>query len=251
MANIIEGDFTIREVLNFTHQKFRSRFLYEKRDVLHRITIKRVRTLSPDRPGEPVVTYEVVSKSYPQYKPYFTKKDKRGRVRRFQRSVSHEYETIFQLDQLSIDTPHWRTRTGSGKKWETHPPQQQIKSIYRENAKKLTDDQKAGIKKTAKYLNVGDWNARVRGIMADFRFRQSYALQVHGHLFGRDEARYWPAPKTNPQSIPFFNKHQIRVLRVLMQNGILSVGTEEIVEGGSDEINDLGDAANRSEQLNR
>ena len=108
MAHVLRGIFTINDVLkNTTASRFKSRYRYRKRDVVKRITIKRIKRFKPDRIGAPLILYQIESKSWPQYKPYFTKYDKRGRPRKYQRTIPHFYDLILELDELSISTSNW------------------------------------------------------------------------------------------------------------------------------------------------
>ncbi len=231
MATVLNGKFTIREVLLITQQYARSRFKNKKRDVVKRIIIKKIKTYHVDRRKAPSISYFIESKSWPNYKPYFNPKS----GRKYQRRVSHHYDVVLQMDRLSIDTKAWRGRLGSSAKWEMLPPQNKIKQIYkgtREKWKKKYKGNPKGLKeeidkhkKRAQYLDVGDYNSRVKGINGDFKFRLAYAWNQSGHLFGKDiGARNVPALKTNPNNIVFFPKHFINVIEILMARGILKEG---------------------------
>lgn len=237
------GDFTLREVRLFTQRFYANRYTYKQRDVVKKINIKEVMEVQRhDIPGEPRerTKYVIESKSWPQYPPYYTRKDNRGRTRSYQRTVSHEYDVIFEMDQLSLSTKNWTSRVGSGRQWKTNPPQNQIKTLYPQTKrllrrkanrrgntqaeknkeyKKLVEKHK----KRAQYLDVGDYNSRKLGLNGDWIFRCDYAYYIHGHRFGRNYYGNNPAEETNPNNIVFFTKHQLNVIDQLMQRGILTL----------------------------
>lgn len=216
--------FTIKEVLQITKQYVPNRYEYMKRDVVKRVYIKQVKEVQRhDIPGKPRerIKYEIVSKSYPQYAPYYTGKDKRGRPIRYQRTISHHYDIILEIDRLSINTSNWRMRVGSGRKWEKKPPQSKVKTIYKGNRKRWSKDRQALHRKKAPYLDAGDYNSRVKGIMGDFHFRQAWAYHIHGHLYGRQYGGNIPSPITNPKNVVFFDKHQLNFINSLMNRGVL------------------------------
>ncbi len=220
----MEKKHTIKQILLVTQQYAPNRYIYRKRDVVKKILIKEVREIDRhDLEGEPRkrTKYVIESKSFPQYYPYFTQKDSRGRSRRYQRTTSHHYDINLEMDRLSINTYYWSGRLGSGKIWNTSPPQSQIKAIYPANKKRWSTQRKIAHKKKAKYLDIGDWNSKVQGINADFIFRQSFARYISGHLWGRNYYGNQPASIKNPQSIVFFTKHEINLIEMLLQKGIL------------------------------
>ena len=229
------GTFTIPEVHNITYKHYKTRFTYYKRDVVKSIKIKEIKTIERhDRPGEPRVLtkYWIISKSYPQYPPYV----KKGQSR--QRRIAHEYDVMLEMDELTLTTKNWRMRVGSGKKWMPNPPQSMIKTLYPRTKKTLknkalrhTQTQREANtlykqyvekhKKRAKYLDTGDYNSRVLGLNGDFIFRCSFAYWKAGHLWGRNYYGNVPATVTNPLNIVFFTKHQLGVMKVLMNSGVL------------------------------
>lgn len=218
MANIIHGTYTIKDVIMKTWQFYGNRFEYRERDVIRRITVQEIRVLNPDRPGEPSIKYRIMTRSYPQYYPY--NKGRASGVR--QRMHFHDYESIIELDRLSLNTVHWKARLGSPKNWENHPPQGIIHSIYRENLNRWSRDQIRRHRESRHtYLNVGDYNAKKNGINGDFYFRCAWPYQKYGHLYGRRYNNNLPTPVTNPNEIVFFPKHLLRVIEVLMNNGVL------------------------------
>ena len=215
-----------------TRQFFSNRFDNARRDVVKKLVIKEVKHFETKRLAEPLIRYRIESKSWPNYKPYLRKGKK------FQRRVPHRYDVILQLDELSINTSAWKGRLGSGRKWNPRPPQNKIKSIYRETRKKWEKQslkkgktkkaQKQWLKekiekhkKSAMYLDVGDFNSRINGINADFVFRFAYAWSSHNHLYGQTYGYRVPANKTNRLNIVAFPKHMINIIELLMRRGIL------------------------------
>lgn len=216
--------FTIKEVMQITKQYVPNRYEYMKRDVVKRVYIKQVKEVQRhDIPGKPRerIKYEIVSKSYPQYPPYYTGKDKRGRPIRYQRTISHHYDIILEMDRLSINTSNWRMRVGSGRKWEKKPPQSKVKTIYKENRKRWSKDRQTLHRKKAPYLDSGDYNSRTKGINGDWIFRCSFAYYAHDHLYGRNYYGNVPAKKMNPKNVVFFPKHALNMINQLMNKGIL------------------------------
>jgi hypothetical protein len=238
MANVIEGTYTLKELLQITRSKFRTRFKYEKRDVLRRVTIQKITELNPDRPLEPTIKFLIDTRSYPQYPPYI--KGKRGIK---QRKVFHDYDTILEMDEMSLDSKNWKCRVGTGKKIKKAPPTR-VKSISRETRKKwetardrelsktkdkdkiaqikkaYSDKVKAHVK-SAKFMNDGDWVAQTLGVNLDFAYRDAFAFKIHGHLFGKWEFPLTRPSKLNMTATPFLPKHLIRILEFLMAKGVM------------------------------
>ena len=241
MANIINGNFSLKDVLQLTFQsEFKNRYEYKERDVLKSISIQSIKTLKPDRPNEPTVTYRIISSSYPQYYPYFTKTDSRGRHHTYQRKFKHEYEVVLSMDRLSINTKAWKIRLGSLAKWEENPPANMLKSVsladrdsikknlerkYKDKTKSfINEEYKKEIEKRknqGKYLNVGDYNIEVKKINPDFYFRCMVVYDRNNHLYNKDTTNHALPVVTNPSNIMFFPKHVINLLDVLMKKGIL------------------------------
>jgi len=224
--------YTIKEVMLLTNKYFPTRIHTKNRDVLKRITIKEQKVINRKDKTRPQIKFVVETYSYPQYAPYI--KGKRGEK---QRKYRHQYDSTLELDRLSLNTEHWVYRLGSGQTWIT-PSQNNVKQIYKETRIRLkkkadrkgkTNKEKTQlyqkeidkIRKRAKYLSVGDYNAQVRGVNADFYFRDAWALSVHNHLFGRQYSGLKPSPKTNPNNIPFFPKHGIALIEKLIESGVL------------------------------
>lgn len=217
MAQKLQGTVTLRQALQNTRAYVPNRFDYRDRDVIKRITIQKVTQLSPDRPDQPIVRYEIRTYSYPQYKPYINVKGKKARK---QRTIRHEYDTVLTMDRLSIDTKGWKMRVGSGKDWEEKPPQKHIKQIYKENRKRWNKRRKEQHKKKAPYLDVGDYNSRVKGLNGDFVFRLAYTYWKAGHYWGNPRKGKKPS-SLNPGNIVFLPKHAIHFIEMLMIRGIL------------------------------
>ncbi len=178
----------------------RNRFEFSKRDVLKSIQIER-RHFYDLESNKTRTQFLVESSSYPNYKPYYTPKDDRGRSRAYQRRNKHKYKVIISLDILSIDSPNLKLRTGSQAVW---------------------DKRVAQIKKDKKGRVIRD-NLDIvqKGINPDFRFRLESVYNQNGILFGRDMTKGVPPVKTNPKQIVFLDKHMLSVIRILMNRKIL------------------------------
>ena len=220
MGNVLEGIFSIKDVMQMTYQsKFKNRYDNKERDVLKSITINTVKKFNVDRLDSVEVKYLATTSSYPQYKPYINVKGKHSKT---QRKIKHSYDIIFETTELSLTNTKWKLRVGS-QKIPRKAPQSEINSIYRENLKlwsKQRIKQHRASKK--KYLNSGDWMAQVLGVNGDFLYRQEFVFAFNNHLFGRNRATY-PPDITNPMKIMFFGKHELRFFEVLMQKGILTL----------------------------
>ena len=241
MATTIQGTFTLRQCLELTKQskEYRSRFEYKKRDRIKVIKIKKIQYFDRDRIGAPSVLYEIITQSTPQYKPYIGK-DKRGRLRKSQRSIKHDYDCILQVDKLSIDTVHWRGRVGFLRKIKP-APQIQVATIHKATRAKWVKlstkqgktlkEQKEWLnkkinahKKKARYLSDGDYQAQKMGINLDFIYRAMFAWKKHGHLYQKGGYIESRPSKLNPQNIPFLPKHMILLVEELLKQGILKQG---------------------------
>jgi hypothetical protein len=233
------GDYTIQQVLELTDKYFPTRYDYRDRDVLRRVIIKRRKEINAKDPSQPQHYFQIETFSYPQYGEYLTMTGRRGRPRRYQRTVRHQYDNILTVQELSLQTNVWKYRLGSQKKWRKQPPQKQIKQLYSRTKEqyKRKARRRAGEgatqqeinrqykriverhKRNAPYLSVGDYNSQELGINADFIFRDAWALRTHGHLYG-NMAVLKPS-SLNPKSIPYFPKHGLRLIEVLLNRGIL------------------------------
>jgi len=193
--------WTLKKLLEVTYQhpQFQNRYQYMERDVLRRITIREVTVWDAQRKGAPSVKYVIESNSYPQYFPYFTKRDKRGRRRGYQRSYKHEYDVTLELSRLSINTTGIKLRTGADRKWR----------FGREH--RARKDKRGRV--------IEGTNQKM-GINGDFFFRSEYVFKQNGILFGRDWTN-GPPSQTNPNMIPFLDKHMLRTVTELVNRGIL------------------------------
>jgi hypothetical protein len=206
MPSKLEGKWTLKSLLEITYRHFRSRVIYMKRDVIKSsIRIQEVRVFDGKNPGEARTKYIIKTASYPQYSPYYTGKDKRGRSIKFQRTYKHEYDTTFQLDTLSINAPV-KYRCGANRKWQENVSKSKLRS--KSNPK-------------GKYLSVGDYNIVKKGINPDFYFRVEYIAHIEGCLFGKPYAIGMPDKKTNKYGIPFLSKHAVWIVKTLLAKGIL------------------------------
>jgi len=233
--DLSEGTYTIEQVLNFTAQsKFKGRFEYAKRDRVKMIKIKKVHVYSSDRTTAPDIRFEVISSSTPQYRPYSPSRDKRGRYRKTQNSIKHEYDTtiVFGREGVRLDTTQWKMAVGSMRRVPKNIPQNKVAQIHSDTRRKLEKWYGKGttkykeaikkIKKSAKYISDGDFLAQVYGLNLDFIYRFAYVYWSHGHLYGRNYYGNVPAKKTNPQNIMAFPKHAIVIIKELMKQGILT-----------------------------
>jgi hypothetical protein len=235
------GDYTLKETLLLTYRLYRNRFIYKKRDVVKKINIKEIDVIDRKEKNKSglLKKYLIESKSFPKYRPYIKKSDKSILVS-FKR-VAHMYDVVFEFDELSLETKNWYSRVGSGKKWIKKPPQKFIKKLYPETKEKFMKKAKdielrsKGKRKAkneyikmikshqrlARYLDIGDYNSRVRGLNGDWIFRCDYAYFIHNHRFGKNYFGNKPAKITNPKNYVFFGKHQLNIIEKLLIMGIL------------------------------
>jgi len=229
------GALSLYDVIQFTYRSevVRSRFYNMDRDVIRtRVIIKKINKLSVDHLNQPTVKYEIFSSSYPQYKPYNLHKLREAKRKvtevHKQRKYKHTYSFVLELEELKISS-FYRTRTGSQLKWVDRPPQRDIKTIYKDTREKIikrhTDRKtkkidKAEVKKDieilkkhAKYLDVGDWNSQVKGIMGDFYYREAPLLRKYGMLYGK----CWYTDLPTGINLPFMNKHELSIIFYLLK----------------------------------
>jgi len=196
-GSLIQNRWTLKRLVQNTHRQpySKNRFDYKIRDLVKVIRVEK-RNEYQIRENMWRTSYRITTQSYPQYYPYYTKRDSQGRPRQTQRGYKHTYETIIQLDSLSINVPV-KLRLGSDKKWR-----------FNSKTKKLPSGR-----------IIESENTR-NGINGDFFFRCSYIYKKEGILFGRN----WtdgPPLKSNPQGIVFLPKHLLAVVETLMNYGIL------------------------------
>lgn len=203
MPRRIATDWTLKKLLQNTYHYYRNRFEYKRRDMVQMVRIERVHVYDNRAPGKARTTYRVISRSYPQYWPYYTRRDARGRRRQRQRTHQHEYQVVLQLDKLSINVP-FKARVGADKKWR-------FGSEHRPRRRRDARSESAAVREST---NVNE------GINADWFFRCSHVWQQAGILYGRNWAS-GPPTQTNPRQIVFAPKHMIAVVEGLMARGIL------------------------------
>lgn len=192
----IQNDWTLRKLVQNTYHHMRNRFEYMRRDVIQRIRIKTVSVYDGKEPGQARTKYIIESTSYPQYPPYLTQTDARGRSRRRQRSYKHQYDVTIQLDRLSIDVPV-KLRTGAERRWRFNSRTRRLPNGRLEESENIK-----------------------LGINGDFFFRLSFIYHEEGILFGRNYAN-GPPNQVNPKKIVFLDKHALHVVQTLMDRGIL------------------------------
>lgn len=193
---------TLRILLNNTFVHKKNRYDYAERDVLKRIVIKKVSVYDGKNIGEARTRFDIVSSSYPQYYPYYTKKDNRGRPRTKQRTYKHQYDVTIQMEELSLDCDAIKLRTGADAKWD------------------FTKSGKGYWMGKGRNKHWIEGSNIKRGINGDHFFRLSYVRQQAGILFGRNFAE-WPPRKTNPRMIQFLTKHELNAIRILVNKGII------------------------------
>jgi len=194
-GSLISNRWTLKKLVQNTYKYKKSRFDYKIRDLVKVIRIER-RNSYQIREDKWRTSYRITTQSFPNYYPYYTRKDSRGRSRQSQRTFSHVYETIIQLDSLSINVPV-KLRLGSDKKWR-----------FNSKTRKLPGGR-----------IIESENTR-NGINGDFFFRCEYIYKKEGILFGRNLTN-GPPTKINPQGIVFLPKHLLSVIETLMNQGVL------------------------------
>lgn len=230
------GKYSLRQVLNYTMQsRFKTRFRNMNRDNLKNVVMKKIKSFNiNDLKQNPIIKYQFTTFSYPQYGKFLYIKGKKSKS---QRKIKHFYDTIFELDELSLSTKNWKTYVGSHRDIPKSVPQNVLKSTnhqtlekFKKQALKKFDkikDQKNYIKeqrdkknKYGVYLDQGDLISRKYGINCDWRYRQEYVYFKNNHGYGRNAAKS-PPNETNKNHTMFFNKHQLSILEFLLKKGIL------------------------------
>ena len=194
--------WTIRKLVQNTYTHVNNRFDYKDRDVLKSIAIQKISVYDGKNPGEDRTKFVITSYSYPQYAPYYTGKDVRGRKIKYQRTYKHEYQVTIQMDSLSIDDDRIHLRTGADAKWD------------------FTEKGKGHWTGTGRNRKFIEGTNIKRGINGDFWFRLSWIRKEAGILYGRNYAEWFPKI-TNPHGIQFLTKHELMVIEILMNRGIL------------------------------
>ena len=234
---------TISQIYQYTYSNpsVWNRFEYADRDVLKtKIKIERRLVYRKNKEGKYSTLDErliIHTESFPNYPPYSYIKTKGAKK---QRKIRHEYTATYCISKdengnYNYWTSKIRWHLGSFRKWVDRPPQSKIKSIYRETYarlerkyRKLTPIKRKEmirrevehIKKRATYLDVGDWNSRVNGLMGDFVFRVAPLQLKFDCGYGRIWYTDLPKGENSPQ-FPFFTKHDIKIIGYLLRYGIL------------------------------
>jgi hypothetical protein len=228
---------TIRDIWLYTYKRKETRFYNMDRDILpSRILVTNKLVYKKNKEGKystPDEKLSIVSYSAPQYGEYL--RGKRG-VR--QMKVKHNYDVTFSLQkdplgEYSLDSKIL-FRVGSYRKWNPDPPQSKIKTIktktrialkkkFTNKSGKLDRDKYSKalelIRKRGKYLSTGDYNSQALGLNGDFYFRQMPLLYAQGCLFGPLTQREFN--KDEKDTYPFFGKHELGVIMVLLKKGVL------------------------------
>jgi hypothetical protein len=185
----------------YAHKETRTRFDYKQRDMVKVIRIEKTDVYDGKQPGDARTKFTVRTQSTPQYWPYYTKKDSRGRSRKQQMKYRHQYQVVIQLDRLSIDVPV-KLRVGSSARWD------------------FGSNGKAKKIKQGRNVKIIEGSNYVKGINPDFWFRCMWLYHREGILFGRNWTN-GPPVITNPRGILFLPKHALAVSEYLMNRGIL------------------------------
>lgn len=194
--------WTLEKLVQNTHHHFENRFEFKDRDVLKSIQIREVSVYNGKEPGKDRTKFIIESSSYPQYRPYYTGRDVRNRPIQYQRTYKHHYDVILQMDKLSLKDDRIRIRTGSDRKWDFS------------NKGKGHWIGKGRQRKFIEGTNIRN------GINGDHFFRLSWIRKEAGLLYGRNYAGWFPKI-TNPHGLQFLTKHELMVIEVLTNRGIL------------------------------
>jgi hypothetical protein len=166
------------------------------------IRIEEVKVYDGKQPGEARTKFIIRTQSTPQYWPYYTKLDARGRPRKRQMKFRHNYAVTIQLDSLSMDVP-FKARTGGLGRWDFSPKGKDRR-----------------IKQNRTFKIIPGTN-QIRGLNGDFWFRSMALWKKEGILFGRDWTNGQLPIRVNQRMIVFADKHMIAVIRFLMERGFL------------------------------
>ena len=203
MPSPLRGNYTLRMLINntYAHQETRNRFEYKQRDMVHAIRIERINVYDGKQPGEARTKFIIRSQSTPQYWPYYTKTDSRGRPRKKQLKYRHLYDVTIQVDKLSLDVP-CKIRVGSSRRWDFSP------------------DGKAKKIKQGRNIKIIEGSNVRNGRNGDFFFMLEWLYHQENILFGRNWAN-GPPIQRNPKGILFLPKHALAVIEYLMNSGYL------------------------------
>jgi hypothetical protein len=166
------------------------------------IRIEETKVYDGKNPGEARTKFIVRTQSTPQYYPYYTPKDSRGRSRKRQMKYRHQYQVVIQLDHLSLDVP-FKGRVGAQGRWD-------FSNAGR--PKKI---------KKGRSLQIIEGTNVTRGLNGDFWFRDMHLWAREGILFGRDWTNGQLPIRVNPKLIIMAPKHFLACVEFLMNQGIL------------------------------
>jgi hypothetical protein len=166
------------------------------------IQIEETSVYDGKQPGQARTKYVVRTQSTPQYYPYYTKTDARGRPHKRQMKFRHQYQVVIQLDKLSIDVP-FKGRVGAQGKWDFTP---------RGKDRRI---------KQGRTFKIIPGTNQVRGLNGDFWFRDMNLWGREGILFGRDWTNGQLPIHVNPKFIIMAPKHFLVTVEYLMNRGIL------------------------------
>jgi hypothetical protein len=204
MPSPIRNNWTLRRALNSTygHQETRTRYDYKQRDMVKGIRIEKISVYDGKKPGEARTKFIIRTQSTPQYAPFYTKRDARGRPRKRQIKFRHQYEVTIQLDKLSLDVP-FKARVGSQGRWDFSPQGKDRR-----------------IKQNRTFKIIPGTNS-IKGRNGDFFFRCEWVWHKEGILFGRNWTNGQPPVHVNPKQLVFFPKHALATVELLMNRGYL------------------------------
>ena len=204
MPSPIKNNWTIRKVLQstYSHQEFKTRYDYKQRDMVRAIQIEEIKVYDGKQPGQARTKFIIRSQSTPQYFPYYTKNDSRGRPRKRQMKYRHQYQVVLQLDHLSIDV-NFKYRVGAQGRWDFSPAGK---------PKRI---------KQGRNIKIIEGSNVVRGLNGDFWFRLQNLLAREKCLFGRDRTNGRPPIHVNKNMVIFFPKHALAVVEFLLNRGYL------------------------------
>jgi hypothetical protein len=238
---------TLRDVWLYTWRIRPTRFDNMERDMLIKIEVVSKKVYNKELRKQameslPDERLEIRSFSYPQYMPYLKYKSKNAIK---QRTIKHQYDTTFVLQKNPVTQEFdWNSsckwRVGSYKKWDSHPAQTKIKSVYRETSTRIRDrltrkfakDKKQlsiayqkeleVIRKRGKYVSVGDYNSQELGLNGDFYFRVMALLAQYDGLFGPlTNKEKSDDPRDEDLLYPIFGKHELRIIMELIKRGYI------------------------------
>jgi hypothetical protein len=166
------------------------------------ITIEKISVYDGKAPGDARTKFIIRTSGYPQYSPYYVRKDARGRLRKKQMKFRHQYQTTIQLDEMSLDVP-FKFRVGGQGKLDTGP---------KGKARRI---------KSGRTYRIIESSNVIRGINGDFYWRLSALCKREGVLFGRDWTNGKMPIVVNKTMTVFFPKHALAAIELLCNRGYL------------------------------